>query len=998
MPLITNEQIPQRTEERKRQELEQTEAPSFGSTMEAAFATANSIGSITAFGMPDNQVTKEDFDPFAAIQEAGRPDLIPHVIHADSMEEIQAVIEQSNKEQQYKETLDNAGFGGMAASMAAGVLDPTILIPGTGALKAGSTLFRTAKGLATGAAYGAAALGSQEAVLAVTQLDKTQQDVYEGIATGAIMGGVFGTLLGSLSKPVRSAVQDGIRNVTRSAEPSVVLNTADDIRVRSAGAAGVSKEAQAESFSARKDSESIANISETVVKGVSGAGFKPIMSPITRGLTSRFASVREYTNDLFNHNFIINKNLQGRATRQNVEAGVELARAQATMTGKTVKDLYLDVIGQKPGVLAEEKAFIGGVLGKRMSWGQFNEEVARAMRRGDTHEIPQVAQAASKMRKDIDNLVQEMQDLELMPRDMKLTTARSWLARRYNLDKIRSDEAGNKVFRGIIARKFAADAGQDVTNPEIIERVDATLNNILGIGDQQLQLSTVTEHMTTSAGSFSRKRVLDIPDVEIEEFLVNDSAGIYSSFMHQGSAAVGLKKAMKARGFDSVLDVKKEIRRESDLIVNKLSKELSAAIGEKTKDDIAKQIKDTQKELTEALKEVDAYTRVVLGQYTQKGAGSTPLRLLRKYQTMRLLGGVLISSIPDLAMPIFRQGLGNTLKLGYAPMLRSFKKANLAKNELKHFNIGLELENNNILRSITDPSFDLQAAQSPWEKAADIASDRFGKLTGMTYWNNMGRRLAGQISQGRIMESAEAVAKGKPLSKKEIIRLASLGLEVDDLKTIWKEFHTHGVKDSGSYLTNLENWSKANKDKFGKAILKDVDATILSPSPGDIPLAAQRTELGKTITQFKSFIFSATNKILISGLQRRDKDVLMGLSALVMLGGTVGVLKDMISGRTTDPSPEKFLLNGIAASGVSGLMGESITALNPWFRSQRFAAVSAESFLLGPSAGLVQDSFSTMAGIIGDSELTNKDLEKLRRMVPYQNLFYLRLLMNKIGD
>lgn len=998
MPLITNEQIPQRTEERKRQEMGHTEAPSFGSTMEAAFATANTIGSLVSFGMPDNQVTKADFDPFTAVQEAGRPDLVPHVVHSDSMEEVQAVIEQSNKEQQYKETLNNAGFGGIAASMSAGVLDPTILIPSTGALKAGSTLFRTAKGLASGAAYGAAALGSQEAVLAVTQLDKTQQDVYEGMATGAIMGGIFGTVLGTLSKSVRTAAQDSIRNVTRSAEPSVVLNTADDVRVRSAGAAGVSKEAQAQTFSARKDSESIANISETLVKGGSGAGFKPVMSPITRGLTSKFASVREYTNDLFNHNFILNKNLQGRATGQNVEAGVELSRAHATMTGKAVKELYLDVIGQKAGVLAEEKVFVGGIRGKHMSWGQFNEEVARAMRRGDVHEIPQVAQAASKMRKDIDNLVQEMQDLELMPKDMKLTTARSWLARRYNLDKIRADEAGSKIFRGKIAAKFARDAGQDVTSPEIMERVDATINNILGIGDQQLQLSTVTEHMTTTAGSFSKKRVLDIPDVELEEFLVNDAAGIYSSFMHQGSAAVELKKALKARGFDSLLDVKKEIRRESDLIVNKLSKELSEAIGDKAKADIAKQIKDTQKELTEALQEVDAYTKVVLGQYTRKGAGSSPLRLLRKYQVMRLLGGVLISSLLDIAMPIFRQGLGNTLKLGYSPLLRSFKKTRIAKNELKHFNIGLELENNNILRSITDPSFDLQASTSPWEKAADIASDRFGKLTGISYWNNIGRRLAGQISQGRIIESAEALAKGKTLSKKEVTRLASLGLEVDDLKVIWKEFNTHGVKESGSYITNLENWSKTNKDKFGKAILKDVDATILSPSSGDIPLAAQQSEVAKTVTQFKSFIFSATNKILISGLQRRDKDVLIGLVALVLLGGTVGIIKDKISGRETDSSLGKFLLNGIAASGVAGIMGEAVSALNPWFRTQRFAAISAESFLLGPSAGLVQDGFSAMAGIVGDSELTSKDLDKLRRMVPYQNLFYLRLLMQQVGD
>ena len=49
--------------------------------------------------------------------------------------------------------------------------------------------------------------------------------------------------------------------------------------------------------------------------------------------------------------------------------------------------------------------------------------------------------------------------------------------------------------------------------------------------------------------------------------------------------------------------------------------------------------------------------------------------------------------------------------------------------------------------------------------------------------------------------------------------------------------------------------------------------------------------------------------------------------------------------------------------------------------------------MLGPSAALVTDVGDAMIGL-SRGEFTQSDLHKFRRMVPLQNLFYLRYLFN----
>ena len=122
------------------------------------------------------------------------------------------------------------------------------------------------------------------------------------------------------------------------------------------------------------------------------------------------------------------------------------------------------------------------------------------------------------------------------------------------------------------------------------------------------------------------------------------------------------------------------------------------------------------------------------------------------------------------------------------------------------------------------------------------------------------------------------------MDAKEGTRLARLGIDKEQWQTIIDQFNKWGDRESGSYILNLHNWDpevQATREAFESAILKDVDATIVTPGRGDIPFAAQENELAKTILQFKSFQMAMTSKIILPGIQRHDAETIVGALALV---------------------------------------------------------------------------------------------------------------------
>ncbi len=75
--------------------------------------------------------------------------------------------------------------------------------------------------------------------------------------------------------------------------------------------------------------------------------------------------------------------------------------------------------------------------------------------------------------------------------------------------------------------------------------------------------------------------------------------------------------------------------------------------------------------------------------------------------------------------------------------------------------------------------------------------------------------------------------------------------------------------------------------------------------------------------------------------------------------------------------------------GIRGLTGVAEPA-------SRYASRSALDSMVGPSFGLLGDTIKVFSGATGEYDWTDADTRALQRLMPGQNLFYLRQQLDKI--
>ncbi len=188
-------------------------------------------------------------------------------------------------------------------------------------------------------------------------------------------------------------------------------------------------------------------------------------------------------------------------------------------------------------------------------------------------------------------------------------------------------------------------------------------------------------------------------------------------------------------------------------------------------------------------------------------------------------------------------------------------------------------------------------------------------------------------------------------------------------------------------------------------MLTDVDNTIITPGAADSPLWTT-TEWGKTVFQFKKFSMASTQRILISGVQMRDAAALNGIMVMVGMGILGTHLRDVVANRDKDRSVLQWINEGVDRSGVAAMFYE-FDALSEKFAGasptkfvtgepvSRFASRGLLAQAFGPTAGLIEDVASATRGFV-QGDLVQSDLHRVRRLVPGQNHFALRVLLDKV--
>jgi hypothetical protein len=280
-------------------------------------------------------------------------------------------------------------------------------------------------------------------------------------------------------------------------------------------------------------------------------------------------------------------------------------------------------------------------------------------------------------------------------------------------------------------------------------------------------------------------------------------------------------------------------------------------------------------------------------------------------------------------------------------------------------------------------------------------------------------------------------------------KFAAAGLDEDLFLSIAENFNRHKVgtgKVNGLYDSQIDKWTKDVQPgqpsiegrsaqfygvgkRLGKPsqrsglpnstaealmdiLVRQADMAIVTPGKGDLPLM-MRTPLGSVIGQFKSFSFTAVNRIMLPNMQRifhGDPNAAAGM--VMQFGLAIGAYGLKMHGMKRedeiDLSWQNMANEMIQRSGYFGIFADAnaishkltmgnvsvqglLSALSDdkKYDMSRYYSRSFAGDIIGPTFSTLQDGGRVFASIF-DGSYSRGDLSAIRRMLPYQNLYLIR--------
>lgn len=378
-----------------------------------AVSAANNFINNAQFKMFDDV---DGYNPFAneAVELKGYEDYADQFIDSNSPDETAFIKRQIDQRISDKEELASVGgFTSMMASLSAGVVDPVnvaaMLIP-IGTAARGASVIGTAgkTALAAGATTAIDEIG----------LNATQYGVRtpEESALNVFASSLFAGTLGTAGQLIKNR---GVRN-------KIIQHVSEELQ----GTAKENTLSAAQVFNTTLDQEDLA--------GLGLLNKTLVVSPAGRLAQSPSLISRQVNQALAENNFTFAKNSEGIASAISVETRIKSYDAFVYKQKEITNGLYRD-FKRNPST------------NNRLSKFEFSEEIGRAMRNGDSSNIPEVAQAAQQLRPLLEKTKQQMVDLGILKEGVTVKTAASYFPRIYKFDEILKNRA---EFKGIIADWF----------------------------------------------------------------------------------------------------------------------------------------------------------------------------------------------------------------------------------------------------------------------------------------------------------------------------------------------------------------------------------------------------------------------------------------------------------------------------------------------------------------------------------------------------------------
>ncbi|MHC5033459.1 MAG: hypothetical protein ACYTFZ_00270 [Planctomycetota bacterium] len=946
------------------------ETPGVEATWDAALRLENSVVSARQSNLWDVDPHVEE--PGFSIKDWADQNDMNHVFgriaHIRNSKYANAYKAQLDDENEARQTMAAAGWVGIPLTLGAAFLDPlTIWMPGGAAVKSVKGGYSALKTAGLVGLAGGSATAAQEAFLHMSQETRTGAESAINIGAGTVLSALLGAgLAKAMNRADYQAAYDAVRRdmLENEVDPDALARQAlEPLLVRDETGAAIGPVDGGAAAVQRIGIEDL-EIAGTSARVAAKVTARLRANPMLYNLFSASARARQTTQEMVDTSLVTQMNLKGETTGPSVEAMRAEYFGRAAQSERELWQIYKNM--QRSGFRQR-----GG-----MSWTEFRKRVGAALRTGDLDRMgdPNVSAGAKIYRERLFDWAHERGvnvgafDAASTPRTARSYFHRVWdrsrlvereaefkrIIRQWLDEEVAAAEAlpPSRTLREQIgvrvaeqAQRAAAHTGRSAEDIErsimasaTVQRMqqqagapqptgrpspwldpldrEAYINEVADnvfdrlTGRARHELMDIPEWLVPATRGPLKERSLLVPDELVREFLEDDVGIVSRRYAQSASAEIELRgKFGKATLDDQVKEIRDEYRQ----------------LREENPD----RVRALHKEEENVVKHIEAFRDLLRGTYNSEGQTSNWGAITRSalaLNYMRLLGGVTLSSLPDLMRLAGTHGFRETAKL-IPRMAANLRDVRLSVEEARSAGAVVEGIMNQRLLAIAD-LMQYNIAAGPGERGLLWAADKFSKATGLPYWNDMlkgatsilstnrivrtamdwdnankfdkqwmaqlglGKREAefirAQVQAGTIrrgdqdiwvvnsedwIETADLAARRERISRRYISERQAIEAEPRPprgQRAGWADQQARRIRDLVQrYRTELNQVAAPEREmqqKFRAALTADVNRTIVTPGIGDRPLWS-RTNTGSLVMQFKSFMLASHQRVLLSGLQ-----------------------------------------------------------------------------------------------------------------------------------
>ena len=587
-------------------------------------------------------------------------------------------------------------------------------------------------------------------------------------------------------------------------------------------------------------------------------------------------------------------------------------------------------------------------------------------------------------------------------------------------------ETNENININAIIKTITENAGELIEN-NIKQKIDNIYDAI--VGNSKNDLSDTKDFIKiTKRGSFKERSLTWVDYDEMEEFLENNTFKVIEQYSRIASAdnavysefgTLDVTNRTKNLKLNKVLKAyeQKEIQLKDDLENQLIGQKLNDKEKEKLQTLYQKQINKLQDERKQFENDftsyVDFFRGITKDDYNDLLTKSS--LLMRNYQYLTKMGSAVVSQLGDTATVVLNYGFKSFLKnfpnlLATLPSKKfQLEGLKLNEEEMKLAGFCMELTLNNMMGGVSNTftrNGDAFFSNNPLKNVIDEGVKFMNKVNFMSKADDSIKNWTGLIIQEQAIRAIKNFENLKNGSR-DLINLNKNGIGKNNYKIIKEQLDKHSYTKKGFgtniYIPNTQSWDNKEAVNLYRTFLNNsVNSVTLNPKIQDMPIWGNK-EFGKLILQFKGFTLSSINKILIPALQKKDTDVLAFLITSFAMANIIMYAKNTIKGKKNPEKTNQIVKETLKQTSFAPLFFDinqvtSSLGIDLYdTEDEREKRADPKNFLIslgGPSVSSLADFGTAVSSTAKDGSLTPYEQQAIKKLIPYQNLFYVDRLFN----